>query len=130
MGHIETAAQLSDGLKEEMNNLGTLLAEFQIDQQAIRFYEKAAKLDKNYLTPRWNLAYLFKAQGDVIHAIQVFNDLARIDPEDYRIFGELGFLLQKHGDVELAIKNWGKSLALNPNQPQILQALATMPQQL
>jgi tetratricopeptide (TPR) repeat protein len=123
---IDKAAQLSEGLKEEMNNLGTLLAEFQQDEQAIGFYEKAARLDKKYLTPRWNLAYLFKARGDVVHAIQVFNDLGNIDPQDFRVFGELGFLLRQYGNIELAIQNWGKSLALNPDQSQIIQAIAAL----
>lgn len=126
LASIERAEQLSKGLKEEMNNLATLLAEFGQDQLAIYYYEQAAKLDPKYLTPRWNLAYLFKAQGDLVHAIQVFNDLAQIEPEDYRIFGELGFLLAQHGTIDLAIQNWGKSLALNPDQPQILQALSRL----
>jgi len=124
MVNIKKAATLSEGLKEEMNNLATLLAEYGQDDQAITYFEEAAKLDKNYVIPRWNLAYLFKAKGDVLHAIQVFNDLARLDPEDYRIFGELGFLLYKYGHTELAIKNWGKSLSLNPEQPQMLKAMA------
>lgn len=122
--YIERAATLSEGLKEEMNNIGTLLAEFGLEEEAIRFYERAAKLGPDYLTPRWNLAHVFKARGDMVHAIQVFNDLARLDPEDYRIFGELGFLLYRYGDMSLAIKNWGKSLALNPDQPQIIEAIS------
>ncbi len=97
-----------------------------MNQQAIGLYERSAKLDHNYCVPRWNLAYLFKSQGSIIPAIQVFNDLARIEPEDYRIFGELGFLLHRHGDLNLAIKNWGKSLHLNPQQPQIISALAEL----
>lgn len=120
--YIETTEQLSKGLKEEMNNLGTLLAEYGQTESSIRFFENAARLDKEYLTPRWNLARLFKAQGDQLHAIQVFNDIAIITPEDFRVFGELGFLLYQHGEVELAIKNWGKSLWLNPDQPQIIEA--------
>ena len=123
LNHIDQAAALSAGLKEEMNNLGTLLAEFGLNGQAVGFYERAARLDNRYLTPRWNLAHLFKAQGDTMHAIQVFNDLARIESKDYRIFGELGFLLRQYGDEQLAIQNWGKSLALNPDQPQVLDAL-------
>lgn len=124
LDYIEQAAILSEGLKEEMNNLATLLMEFHMPERAIPFYEEAARLDENYLTPRWNLMHLFKAQGDIVHAIQVLNDLARLDEEDFRVFGELGFLLYQHGDTELAIKNWGKSLSLNPDQPQIIAALA------
>jgi tetratricopeptide (TPR) repeat protein len=120
LAYAEKTAQLSEGLKEEINNLGTLMAEFNQVQQAIKYFEKAATLDKQYLTPRWNLASLFKADGDLLHAIQVFNDLATLNPEDFRIYGELGFLLYQYGELELAIKNWGKSLSLNPNQPQIL----------
>lgn len=71
-------------------------------------------------------AYLFKSQGDIVHSIQVFNDLARLEQDDYRIFGELGFLLREHGDTDLAIKNWGKSLAINPDQPQIINALSDL----
>ena len=126
LANVEKAASLSHGLKEEMNNLGTLLAEFGMDELAVNYYEQAARLGKDYLTPRWNLAYVFKARGDIVPAIQVFNDLARIDTEDFRAYGELGFLLFRHGDVELAIQNWGKSLALNPNQPQIVKALGRL----
>ncbi len=126
MGYIEKAAELSEGVKEEMNNLGTLLAEFGLHEPAIGFYETAAKLDKNYLTPRWNLAYLFKYQGQIVKAIQVFNDLANLDPKDYRIFGELGFLLQKHGEIHFAVQNWSRSLSLNPNQQQIIEAMAKL----
>ena len=57
--YIDRTAELSAGLKEEMNNLGTLLAEFGLNQQAIGLYERSAKLDHNYCVPRWNLAYLF-----------------------------------------------------------------------
>ena len=124
--NMEKVADLSEGLKEEMNNLGTLMAEFKLDQQAIRFYEKAAQLDKNYLTPRWNLGHLFKAQGNLLHAIQVFNDLAEIDPDDYRVFGELGFLLYQYGQTDLALKNWGKSLSLNPEQTQVISAVSNV----
>ena len=122
--YVKTAAELSTGLKEEMNNLATLLAEYGLTDPAIVYYERAARLDPRYSTPRWNLAHLFKARGDVVHAIQVLNDLAGLEPKDHRIFGELGFLLHKHGDVELAIKNWGKSLSLNPDQPQIIKAIS------
>lgn len=69
MPYIEKAAELSKGLKEEMNNIGTLLAEFGQNERAIEFYEEAARLDKAYLTPRWNLAFLFKANGNVLGAI-------------------------------------------------------------
>jgi len=124
--HIDRAAQLSKGLKEEINNIGTLLAEFRMDDLAIGYYEQAAKLDPHYLTPRWNLAQLFKARRNIIPAIQVFNDIARLEPKNYRPFGELGFLLYQHGDINLAITNWAKSLALNPNQPQILNAIAKL----
>lgn len=122
--HIQKTAELSDGLKEEMNNLGTLLAEHDLPADAIFYFEQAAKLDNKYLTPRWNLARLFKAKEDLLHSIQVFNDLANIDPENFRIYGELGFLLFQNGNIDLAVKNWGKSLSLNPDQPQIIEAFA------
>ncbi len=124
--HLDKAAELSEGLKEEMNNIATLYAEFGLVNEAIHYYEKAAMLDKKYLTPRWNLARLFKANGDQLHAIQVFNDLAKLDKEDFRVYGELGFLLAEYGEPELAIKNWGKSLGLNPTQPQILDTLTQL----
>lgn len=57
---------------------------------------------------------------------QVFNDLSKIEPEDFRIFGELGFLLYQYGNIDLAITNWGKSLSLNPNQPQIIETIAKL----
>lgn len=115
------------GMKEIFNNAASALADHDLLDEAIVYYEAAAKMDWRYGPARWNLAKIFQASGRYDWAAKVFEDLTKAAPGDFRPYGELGFLFARHlGDQERARYWWYESLRLNPAQPQIIDALAEL----
>lgn len=117
------------GVRETLNNVASALAEAGLVDDAIQHYEQACRGDWRYSPARWNLAKIFKAIGRLDWAAKVFEDLTRASPEDFRPYGELGFLAEsreRSGDE--ARYWWYESLRRNPQQPQIIAALAALDQ--
>src|SRR5262249_8722094 len=115
------------GMKEIHNNVASALAEFGLPDEAIGYYEEAAKMDWHYAAARWNLAKIFKTVGKFEWSAKVFEALTIAVPGDLRAYGELGFLFTDHlGDLERARYWFYESLRINPQQDQIIAALATM----
>lgn len=123
LDHFAQCTTYAAGVKEIFNNIGSALADFNCEEDAIRYYQSAAALDPRYTPPRWNLARLHKSRAEFSQAEQAFIELSRADPNDFRVWGELGFLAARAGRDEDAVALWRKSLGLNPNQPQIIEQL-------
>ncbi|MCB9854684.1 MAG: DUF2723 domain-containing protein [Phycisphaerales bacterium] len=131
-GDIESAKAEFDrvleygwGMREIHNNVASALAEADCLDRAIGIYEDAAKMDWTYAPARWNLARIFKSLGKYDWAASVFEDLTRATPGDFRPFGELGFLMKERlGRPMEAVYWWYESLRIQPDQPQIIAALA------
>ncbi len=122
---VSVALKHARGLRETFNNVASALAEAGQTQAAIGYYETAARLDWAYAPARWNLAKIFSRTDQPVWAAKVYQDLAQATPKDFRVFGELGFLY--HGrlqDPHQAREWFYESLRLNPQQPQIIKALA------
>lgn len=131
-GDIETAKtelehvlEVGWGMREIYNNVASALAEADCLDRAIGVYEAAAKMDWSYAPARWNLARIFRSIGKHEWAASVFEDLTRASPGDFRPFGELGFLMDQelHRPQEAEFW-WYQSLERQPEQPQIIAALA------
>lgn len=115
------------GMKEIFNNVASALADHELIDDAIAYYETAAKMDWRYGPARWNLAKIFQSSGQYEWAAKVFEDLTQAAPGDFRPYGELGFLFAHHmGNKERAQYWWYESLRRNPVQPQIIDALAEL----
>lgn len=122
---FEEAATYGRGIKEAFNNLGSVLAEHGLESAAIDRFERAAALDWRYALPRWNLFRIHKKTGQWEAARRQLTEIIRATPDDFRAYGELGFLLaDSFGDRPAAEHAWKESLQLNPDQPQIIAALA------
>ncbi|MCL2329959.1 MAG: DUF2723 domain-containing protein [Phycisphaerae bacterium] len=119
----ECSQKYAVGIKEIFNNIGCAWADSGNSEDAIAFYRQAADLDTRYAAPRWSLTRLYKQLHQYDRAEQVFFELSRIDPKDFRVWGELGFLAARDNRYDLALKHWRHSLTLNPVQPQIIEQL-------
>ena len=112
------------GIKEISNNIGSALAENGLADKSITYFEQASQWDPKYTTSRWNTARVLKALRRWENAENVFEELAEITPNDFRIFGELGFLgLKLDRPKQVVRTRFERSLVLNPYQPQIIEAL-------
>lgn len=115
------------GIREIYNNVASTLADAGLLDEAIGYYEEAARDDWRYSAARWNLAHVFQSTDRYGWAAKVFEDLARATPGDFRPFGELGFVHARHlHDPEAARNWWYESLRINPRQPEIINALAEL----
>lgn len=56
-------------------------------------------------------------------AVNGFDAALSIDPEDYQIFNGLGAVYMMADNLEAAIENWERSLELNAEQEDILEAI-------
>ncbi|MCK4661141.1 MAG: DUF2723 domain-containing protein, partial [Phycisphaerae bacterium] len=123
--HLSRAAQFGAGIKEVYNNIGSALGEYGHPEQAITYFQQAARLDSRYKTPRFNLFRTFQNQGRRQESRAQLEEILAADPDDCRAYRELGFLLYYQGhDLRQAAHFWQESLRRNPAQPQVVCALA------
>jgi tetratricopeptide (TPR) repeat protein len=69
------------------------------------------------------LGYKFLGEEKVLEAIEVFKINAKEFPESWNVYDSLGEAYMVNGDKELAIKNYEKSVALNPSNENGIKAL-------
>lgn len=128
LDHFRKAAAIRKGVKQLHNNIGSALAEHGLSEEAIGYFQKAARLDDYYTVPRWNLFRLFKQLGREEDARRQLEKIIQVTPKDFRPYRELGFLLNgKLEDQEGAIHYWRKSLRLKPEQPDLISILERQP---
>lgn len=111
-------------IRESYNNIASALAEHGLTQDALGLYRRALAIDPRYPNARWNLARLYQGSGRIGEAIEEYRQLAKYDPKDPRPFGQIGFLYRAIGQMDQAVVYWNKSLERQPDQRQILDALA------
>jgi CubicO group peptidase (beta-lactamase class C family) len=73
---------------------------------------KNPSVDENRLN---SLGYAFLREKKYAEAINVFKLNVELYPESWNVYDSLGEAYMTNGDKELAIRNYEKSLALNPN---------------
>ncbi len=121
---LSRSAQVAEGIKEVYNNIGSALAEHGQLAVARQYYQKALGFDGKYVSALWNIARTSSVLGDSQGAAQYFQKLHSVNPNDFRVLGELGFLhYRRLGDTKLATSYFRDSLRLNPDQRQILDVL-------
>lgn len=125
LAHFSRSAEYVPEIPQVANNIGSALAEHNQTDEAIRYYRRAADTDPAYDAPRWNLARVYKSRKQYPEAEAVFVELSRVTPDDFRVWGELGFLVAARPvpDMRRAVECWNRSLSLNPTQPQIIEQL-------
>lgn len=81
--YLQTALQISDQCAECLNNLGTILVKQSKVTEARVSFERATKIDGNYLDPRLNLAVLLEGESDWIAALDWYRQSEPLvqDPE-------------------------------------------------
>lgn len=86
---------------------------------------KATNPDDPYISEgRFNmLGYSFIYQGKLQQAITVFKINVDLYPESWNVYDSLGEVYMLNGDTELAIKNYEKSLELNPSSAGAIEKL-------
>lgn len=70
-----------------------------------------------------NLGYILLETGKITEAIEIFKLNVEVYPESANVYDSLGEAYMKNGDSELAIKNYKKSLELDPGNQNAIKML-------
>ena len=100
-----------------LNNKGIKYSKAKKYEKAKIYFEKAIKVNPNYVNAYANLGIVYKIKGDLEYAISLFNKALNIDST----FNEASYTYMYRGLCHLdnenytdAIKDLNKSIALNP----------------
>jgi len=70
-----------------------------------------------------NLGYLLLSKGMVDEAIEIFRLNVEVYPDAFNVYDSLAEAYMKKGENELAIKNYAKSLEINPQNSSAIRML-------
>jgi tetratricopeptide (TPR) repeat protein len=130
LAEFRKCSEMGEGLKEVFNNLGSALAEHGQPAEALSYFEEAARLDRHYVMPRWNLFRVYQRLQRYDDAREMLENLIELTPEDHRPHREMGLLLAGPlASPQEALPYWQRSLELNPNQPDLRAAVDQLTQQ-
>ena len=114
--HYKEAIRIDSTYRASYNNLGSTFLNFRKDYDKAIFYcEKAVSLDSNYLEVHFNLAYAYRAKGQVdksmshfIRVIEINPDYTLVYPMYNETISETGRLEEGIGLLEKAAQNTSK----------------------
>jgi tetratricopeptide (TPR) repeat protein len=144
MKHLRETLLIDKNNTEAYNLLGECCIELGMDKQAEAFFVMATKLDISYLSAMHNLGKLFfnqKKYHDAIcfieKSIETYETSRSINSilsettdtdEIIPLYNLLGHCYKMAENPIRARNVWKKSLAINPQQQDIIDALADIPQ--
>jgi Flp pilus assembly protein TadD len=126
---LERAVRLNDSQADWWCNLGIAYQRLGRDDDAIRAYRRAAKLDpssarRETLSDGIALsAYRKLAAGENEEAASLYREALDLDERNARHWFNLGIACEKLGRQEAATSAFEKALALEPNDERIQAAL-------
>jgi protein O-GlcNAc transferase len=85
---------------------------------AIKYYEKALRLNPKFSAAHSNLGGIYLDKKDYPKAISHLQNAASADPANSYAYCSLGNAFNAKGEDKKAIKYWQKSIDVNPNVPE------------
>ena len=114
---FEKALKLKPDFVDALNNLGLAQHKLAKLDQAVRTYKKVVAIDTDYALSSDNkilsVIYFF-SQGNINEALETLNTLVDKDPKDALLYNMLGGCFASIGRPEMAIANYQKALAFEP----------------
>jgi tetratricopeptide (TPR) repeat protein len=106
--------------------LAVLLAEQGRSSDAFKLIEGWVARSPGSPEPRIELARLYEEAGNREAAKNQLIDAVAVDPANARALAALGKLREAAGETAQAVANYQRSLAANPNQPQLASRVAAL----
>ncbi len=127
---IRQAVSLKPDDAEMHNNLGMLLKEQEMLDEALLSFRKALQIKPNYAKAHFNLAVTLQSKGRLNEAIASLRQALKIKPDFADAYSKLGILLRANGQLDEALKSLRKAIKISPNLAEahntlglVLQAL-------
>lgn len=84
----------------------------------VKAQKAAEKLDsdpRGWLSIKANLGHVYRRMGKYYDALEYFEEVLRITPQDSNIYSAMGLANLQGGNVMIAIENFHSALAISPN---------------
>jgi len=118
---LRTADQLS---KEALYYRGNFaLYALGESDKAIDLYQRALKIDPNFVLARYDLAVTYRGLGEVDKAIAEYEKVLKINPRFPEALSNLGGQYFRKGDVKQAVAHFRRAIEVYPN---FIQALSNL----
>lgn len=91
--------------------------------QAIGLYQRALKIDPNFVLARYDLAVTYRGLGEVDKAIAEYEKVLKINPRFPEALSNLGGQYFRKGDVKKAVAHFRRAVEVYPN---FIQALSNL----
>jgi len=146
MTHFRDVVVADEQNEEAFFHLGRCARLLGRGEDAVAFFSRAVKIEPTYTEAIMELGQVYFGLGEWESAIVAFRECLgvqakrreqavlwgdRVDEaEDVPLYNILGHCHLQTGDYDSARSAWEKSLSLNPDQPEIEQAIDDIPQPL
>jgi len=114
--------QITPDNPEILNNLGVIAFSEKNLQEAEKYFLRALETDNNFPDAYLNLSNLYSINGQFIQASMFLEKYAALNPNDFKIFNQIGFIYLQLKDFNRAQLNFEKSLELKPDQNKVIEA--------
>lgn len=122
--YLQVASSICDTDPLLLNERGVVYYhknELEIAESYFIKAQKAAEdLDsdpRGWLSIKANLGHVYRCMGEYYQALEYFEEVLRITPQDANIYSAMGLTNLQAGNVMLAIENFHAALAIIPNDP-------------
>jgi predicted CXXCH cytochrome family protein len=97
-----------------------------LTDESLQLYQKALKVDTEFIPARINLAMLYNERGNPAEAEKQFREVLRIDPKQGDAAYSLGLLLSELGRTDESLAMLKTAAELLPNNPRVRYNLALL----
>ncbi len=84
-------------------------------QKAVEHFQAAIHADQNYDKGYYELGFIWLRQNKLVEAKDAFENVVRLNPDDYEAEGSLGFINLRQGDLSQAEAHFKAALRINPD---------------
>jgi protein O-GlcNAc transferase len=120
LGCIREYLSSSPKNAEALNDIGTILHCLNRSDEAIRNLIKAKSIQPDSAEIIWNLSEAYLAAGKAKEAMELFDDMERMDILNADVLNRTASVLLNSGNLSDAVEMLNRSLRLSPNQDILL----------
>ena len=113
--YLNTSININKIFPESYNSRGVIYAEEGDYLKAIKDYDKALSLRRDYFDANLNKAVALKNISKFSEAIKYLETCIKLKPNDCKIYNNLGNIFNSLKKYDLARKNYTQAIKLNPN---------------
>jgi len=115
---FEHTLRVTDNNSPIHNNLGNVLAQQGMFEEAVAHYTRALEIRPNDVNIHINLAVSLTSLGKLEEAIANFNTVLKIKPDHAEAYNNLGNALVMQGRIDEAVANYSRALEIRPTDAE------------